>query len=101
MLKINFPTLWRKWIMECVITASASVLVNMSPTDAFKFERGLRQVEPLSPLLYLLSSEGINVLMKATMEAGLFTGYSVCHSDNILVSHLQFADDTLLLGVNS
>jgi len=28
MKKMNFPTLWRKWIMECVSTASTSVLVN-------------------------------------------------------------------------
>lgn len=43
MLKINFPTLWQKWIMKCVNTASAPVLVNKTPVDEFKFERGLRQ----------------------------------------------------------
>ncbi|MCI13322.1 cysteine-rich receptor-like protein kinase, partial [Trifolium medium] len=26
--RMSFPTLWRKWIKECVCTASASVLVN-------------------------------------------------------------------------
>lgn len=26
MFKMNFPTLWRKWIMECISSASASVL---------------------------------------------------------------------------
>jgi hypothetical protein len=33
--KMGFPTLWRKWIRECVSTATASVLVNGSPTDVF------------------------------------------------------------------
>lgn len=37
MIKMNFPTLWCKWIMECVETAL--VLVNGSPTDEFKLER--------------------------------------------------------------
>jgi len=46
MKKMNFPTLWRKWIMECVSTATTSILVNGSPTDEFKFEQGLRQGDP-------------------------------------------------------
>jgi hypothetical protein len=41
MVKMNFPTLWRKWIAECVGTAVASVLVNGSPTEEFPLERGL------------------------------------------------------------
>ena len=41
MVKLNFHVLWRKWIMECVTTALTYVLVNGSPTNVFKFERGL------------------------------------------------------------
>ncbi|MCI13517.1 RNA-directed DNA polymerase (Reverse transcriptase), partial [Trifolium medium] len=79
--RMSFPTLWRKWIKECVYTATASILVDGSPTDEFPLERGLRQGDPLSPFL--------------------FTGYSVGVQDPISVSHLQFADDTLLMGVKS
>jgi len=32
MQKMNFPTLWRKWMSECIGTATASVLVNGCPT---------------------------------------------------------------------
>jgi len=42
MKKMNFPTLWCKWIIECISTATTSVLVNGSPIDGFKFEHGLR-----------------------------------------------------------
>jgi hypothetical protein len=39
--RMDFPPLWRKWMKECVCTATASVLVNGSPTDEFPLERGL------------------------------------------------------------
>lgn len=38
MIKMNFTTLWRKWILECVTTPSAPMLVNGSPTDEFKWK---------------------------------------------------------------
>jgi hypothetical protein len=60
-----FPALWRKWIRECVGSATASVLVNGSPTGEFQLERGLRQGDPLSPFLFLLAAEGLNVMMRA------------------------------------
>jgi len=39
---MSFSVLWRKWIRERVGTATASVLVNGSPTDEFHLHRGLR-----------------------------------------------------------
>ncbi|CAJ2673682.1 unnamed protein product [Trifolium pratense] len=99
--RMGFPTLWRKWIKECVSTATASVLVNGSPTDEFPFERGLRQGDPLSPFLFLLAAEGLNVLMEAMVDRNMFTGYSVGNLAQVSVSHLQFADDTLLMGTKS
>jgi hypothetical protein len=67
--------------MECISSASASILVNGSPTNEFKFERGLRQGDPLSPFLFLLAAEGLNVMMKASVDAGLFRGYLI--GDNV------------------
>ncbi|PNY15039.1 cysteine-rich receptor-like protein kinase, partial [Trifolium pratense] len=99
--RMSFPSLWRKWIRECVCTATASVLVNGSPTDEFPLGRGLRQGDPLSPFLFLLAAEGFNVLMEAMVARNLFTGYNIGGEGQISVSHLQFADDTLLMGVKS
>ena len=48
MIKMRFPIFWRKWVLECVTTTSASVLVNGSLTDEFKFERCLHQGGPFS-----------------------------------------------------
>jgi len=101
MKQMNFPTLWRKWMSECVGTATASVLVNGSPTDEFLLERGLRQGDPLSPFLFLLAVEGFNVLMQSVVEVGLFNGYRLGRENALGLSHLQFADDTLIIGEKS
>jgi len=39
--------------------------------------------------------------MKALVETGTFTGYKVGGANSVLVSHLQFTDDTLLIGNKS
>jgi len=83
---------------ECVGTATTSVLVNGSPIGEFHIERGLCQGEPLSPFLFMLAAEGFNVLMLALMEAGLFHAYQLERENDLSLSHLQFADDTLIIG---
>ncbi|GAU46852.1 hypothetical protein TSUD_241610 [Trifolium subterraneum] len=99
--QLSFPALWRKWIKECVCTATASVLVNGSPTGEFPLERGLRQGDPLFVFLFLLAAEGLHVLMEAVFDRHLFEGYNIGDRDPVSVSDLQFAEDTLLLGVKS
>jgi hypothetical protein len=39
--------------------------------------------------------------MKSMSENNLFRGYQVGSSESVVVSHLQFADDTLILGEKS
>jgi len=101
MNRMSFPLLWRKWIKECVSTAIASILVNGSPIDEFPLQRGLRHGDPLSPFLFLLTAEGLNVLMNSAVENNLYKGYGVGSTGSAVVSHLQFADDTLLIGEKS
>jgi len=94
---MNFPTIWTEWISECIGSATTSVLVNRSPAEEFSMEMGLWQRDPLSPYLILLAAEGFNVLMTSLVATGMFHGYHVGRNDGVTISHLQFADDTLLL----
>jgi hypothetical protein len=55
----------------------------------------------LSPLLFLLATEGLNVMMRALVQSSIFTGYSVSTVSPTVVSHLQISNDTLLMGVKS
>ncbi|XP_071728879.1 uncharacterized protein [Rutidosis leptorrhynchoides] len=98
MEKIGFGSKWRMWIMTCLKSASVSVLINGSPTEEFSLERGVRQGDPLSPFLFILAAEGLNLLIKEAVTCNLFKGVEI--GDNrVPISHLQYADDTIFFGI--
>lgn len=67
------------------------------PIKVFTASRGLRQRNPLSPLLLIVVIEVLNGLMNRAKELQLLRGVYVGSSRNsIEVSHLFSADDTLL-----
>ncbi|MCI04470.1 RNA-directed DNA polymerase (Reverse transcriptase), partial [Trifolium medium] len=97
MMCMGFCDQWRRWIAECLNSASVSVLVNGSPTKEFRIGRGLRQGDPLSPFLFLIAAEGLGMLMNKAATIGRFVGYEF-GNQGVRLSQLQFADDTLIMG---
>ena len=93
--QMGFPTQWRKWIGACVMSASASILINGSPTTPFKLHRGLRQGDPLSPFLFDLAVETLSLIIQKASNLKLWEGIEVCKG-GMKVTHLQYADDTIL-----
>jgi len=75
-----------------------SILVNGTPSGFFTSSRGLRQGDPLSPLLFVVVMEALSRMLVAALEQGSMTGFAVGHreSEAIVVNHLLFADDTLI-----
>ncbi|KAI3517218.1 hypothetical protein L1887_16430 [Cichorium endivia] len=95
--QMGYGNKWRMWIHGCLQSARASVIINGPPTAEFSMSKGVRQGDPLSPFLFILAMEGLNVAMKEVCEKGLFTGIKVPHED-VSISHLFYADDALFLG---
>ncbi|KAJ0628910.1 putative RNA-directed DNA polymerase [Helianthus annuus] len=93
---MNFP-LWRKWIGASLKSSRASVLVNGSPTEEFKLSRGLCQGDSLSPFLFILALEALDVIMKRAIKIGVFKGI-LLKNEGPMISHLCYADDTIFLG---
>jgi hypothetical protein len=59
--------------------------------------RGLKQGDPLAHFLFLLVVEGLGLLMSRAVSLGFFKPFAIKNS-GVSVSHLQYADDTLLDG---
>ena len=95
---MGFGLKWKGWIKACVSSVRFSVLVNGSLEGFFGNSRGLKQGHPLSPLLFLLVMEVLSRLLKKTEECNLILGFHVGAGNfvGVSISHLLFADDTIL-----
>jgi len=71
--------------------------VNGSPTTEFKPQRGLRQGDPLAPLLFDLVAEELTGLMREATNKNCFKSFLV-GKNKVLANILQYADDTIFFG---
>ncbi|KAL4572226.1 hypothetical protein LXL04_018996 [Taraxacum kok-saghyz] len=97
MTEMGFGVRWRKWVRVSLSSGFSSILINGSPTDEFKLERGLRQGDPLSPFLFTLIMEGLSLAIKNSETLFGFKGINI-GKNNVYLSHLFFADDAVFLA---
>ena len=81
--------------MTCVTSVRYTVKFNGILLDSFAPLCGLRQGDPLSPFLFLFVADGLSALLKEGEMKGDLTPLKVCRRAPG-ISHLLFADDTLL-----
>lgn len=93
MLRCGFGRKWCSWIAYCISSLRFSILVNGSPNGFFSSSRGLRQGDPLSPLLFVFVMEALSRRIFAAVSGGLLEGFKV-GNDNF--SYLLFANDSLI-----
>nr|GEW96652.1 RNA-directed DNA polymerase, eukaryota [Tanacetum cinerariifolium] len=94
--RFGFGEKWCKWIQSCLYSSRGSVLVNGSPTKEFQFHKGLKQGDPLSPFLFILVMESLNVSFQRVVDASLFNGIKL--DSSLHISHLFYADDAIFMG---
>lgn len=92
----GFSPTWIQLIHQCISTVSYSLLLNGSPFGRFTPSRGLRQGDPLSPFLFILTSEALSRLFLKAERLGLIHGIKASRRSPA-ITHLSFADDLLVL----
>ncbi|XP_042482204.1 uncharacterized protein LOC122062621 [Macadamia integrifolia] len=95
MRKFGFSETWIGWVHQLLDSAKISILLNGGPVGYFNVGRGLRQGDPLSPLLFVLAEEvlcrGLNMLIREKKIKPLNGPRGMPTP-----SHMLFADDIFI-----
>lgn len=90
----GFGQKWLSWISILLRTASTKVIVNGIPGRSFVHVQGLRQGDPISPLLFVIAMDVLLRIMVKAADLGVvvssFTGFTAVQSVSI------YADDVAL-----
>ena len=96
----GFGPRWRCWIRNVVRVSFICVRINDEDNSYFKTGKGLRQGDPLSPLLFILVADVFTRMLIKAAKQGLIT----CLMPELFpggIISLQYADDTLLFLENN
>jgi hypothetical protein len=96
----GFGSRWIGWIRSVVVGGSMSVLVNGEESNTFKTGKGLRQGDPLSPLLFNLVTDVLTKMLAKATGKKLVEGLLGQFREGGILS-LQYADDTLICEMSA
>ena len=91
----GFSNKWIDWIKSFISGGSVAINVNDEVGPYFQTKKGLRQGDPLSPILFNLVADMLTLFIKRAKAEGLLSGV-VPHLVDDGLSILQYADDTIL-----
>lgn len=74
---LGFGLQWRNLLCLLLSTSSTRILVNGQPGDNIYHHRGLRQGDPLSPMLFILVMDVLNSMVRYATEKGLLQPLAV------------------------
>ncbi|XP_074306260.1 uncharacterized protein LOC141641499 [Silene latifolia] len=93
---LNFPKRMITWIMTCVTTPSYTIALNGSSFGFFPGKRGIRQGDPLSPLLFTICMDYLSRILNEVTSRVEFNYHPLCRP--LKLTHLCFADDLLMFS---
>jgi hypothetical protein len=94
--EVGFPKQFSKWFMIIVTSVSYRFNINGNHTTVMKANRGLRQGDPISPLLFVIMMEYLNTCFQKLQKNHNFNFHAKC--EKLSLTNLCFADDILLFS---
>jgi hypothetical protein len=91
----GFSPKWCEWIASFIQGGHVGIKVNDQIGNNFQTYKGLRQGDPLSPILFNIVADMLALLIKRAKEVGLLKGV-IPHLVDDGLSILQYADDTII-----
>jgi hypothetical protein len=90
----GFGQRWKGWVMSLVKGGSLAIRLNDENISYFKPGKGLRQGDPLSPLLFNLVADVFTMMLMKAAGNGYLSGLMTSlHPEGVI--SLQYDDDTL------
>ncbi|XP_070043168.1 uncharacterized protein [Nicotiana tomentosiformis] len=83
--QMGFGERWIKWTKFNMSTVKYSILINRSPVGFFSPQRGLRQGDPLSPILSILAMEGLSRILDKAKQMQWISGFDVGRSNSSVI----------------
>ncbi|XP_058772096.1 uncharacterized protein LOC131645922 [Vicia villosa] len=96
MVEMNFPAQFINWIMIAVRTVSYRYMINGHMSRILQAKRGLRQGDPISPLLFVLTMEYLHRTLGELKTDKDYQFHPKCAK--LGITNLYFADDLLLFS---
>jgi hypothetical protein len=94
--KLGFPPKWIPWTKEILNSTQSAILLNGVLGKAFQCKRGVRQEDPLSPLLFVLAAKLLkHALNKASTRGILQFPLNLTHTRDFPI--IQYVDDTIVV----
>ena len=90
----GFDSKWIKWVQQLLYYATSSILLNGVPGNHFKCKCGVKQGDPISPLLFVIAADLLQTMINDLLCRGLLTLPLPTHDPDYPI--VQYADDTLL-----